>query len=75
MPSSHKSSLKLAAAIVLIVIVAAYAGGLLRVDSVWSWVVGILFIDELIVVAAIVAAAVFAMRDRRKIRRIYRTKR
>ena len=75
MPTPRKAPLKLAAAIVLIVIAAAYAAGLLRVDSLASWVIGILFIDELIVVAIVLAAAIIAMKERRKIRTIYRTKR
>ena len=75
MPSPHKAPLKLAAAIVLIVIAAACLSGLLQVDSVASWVIGILFIDELIVVAIVLAAAIIAMKDGRKIRTIYRQKR
>jgi len=75
MPSTHNPSLKLAAAIVLIVIAAAYAAGLLRVDSLASWVIGILFIDELIVVAIVLAAAIFAMKDGRKIKTLWNIKR
>ena len=75
MPSSHKASLKLAAAIVLIVIAAAYAAGLLRVDSLASWVIGLVFIDELIILAIIAAAAIFAMKDGRKIKALWNTKR
>jgi nitrogen fixation/metabolism regulation signal transduction histidine kinase len=75
MPTKPKASLKLAAAIVLIVIAAAYFAGLLRIDSAASWIVGILFIDELIIVALIVAAVAVAAFDGRKIRTIYRTKR
>ena len=75
MPSPHKASLKLAAAIVLIVIAAAYLSGLLRMDSLASWVIGILFIDELIILAIIVAAAIIAMKDGRKIKTLWNTKR
>lgn len=75
MPTKQKASLKLAAAIVLIVIAAAYFAGLLQVDSAASWIVGILFIDELIIVALIVAAVAIAAFDGRKIRTRYRTKR
>jgi len=75
MPTKPKASQKLAAAIVLIVIAAAYFSGLMRVDSWASWVVGILFIDELIVIAIILAAAIIAVKDGRKVRTIYRKKR
>lgn len=75
MPTKPKASQKLAAAIVLIVIAAAYFSGLLRVDSLASWVVGILFIDELIIIAIVLAAMILAMTNGRKIRTIYRTKR
>lgn len=75
MPTKPKASKKLAAAIVLIVIAAAYFSGLLRVDSLASWVVGILFIDELIIVAIVLAAAILTIMAGRNIRTIYRTKR
>jgi len=75
MPTKPKAPMKLAAAIVLIVIAAAYFAGLLRVDSAASWIVGILFIDELIIVALIVAAVAVAAFDGSKIRTRYRTKR
>ena len=75
MPPTHKASRKLAAAIVLIVIAAAYLSGLLRVDSVASWIIGILFIDELIIIAIIVAAVLVATFDGKKIRTIWNTKR
>ena len=75
MPKTHKAPLKLAAAIVLIVIAAAYAAGVLRVDSLASWIIGILFIDELIILAIIAAAAIIAMKERRKIRTLWNTKR
>ena len=71
MPPTHKAPLKLAAAIVLIVIAAAYLSGLLRVDSAASWIIGILFIDELIIIALIVAVAIVAVFDRNKRRAIY----
>lgn len=74
MPTKPKAPLKLAAAIVLIVIAAAYFSGQLRVDSLALWIVGILFIDELIIIAIILAAVIIAMKDGRKIRKIYRTK-
>ena len=75
MPPTHKAPLKLAAAIVLIVIAAAYLSGLLRVDSAASWIIGILFIDELIIIALIVAVAIVAVFDGKKVRTIYRSKR
>lgn len=75
MTTARKASLKLAAAIVLIVIAATYLSGLLRVDSAASWVVGIVFIDELIIIAIIAAAAILAMRDGQKMRTIYRKRR
>jgi hypothetical protein len=75
MPTKPKASQKLAAAIVLIVIAAAYFSGLLRVDSLASWVVGILFIDELIIIAIVLAVAILAMKDGRKIRTFWNTKR
>ena len=71
MPTKQKASRKLAAAIVLIVIAVAYFAELLRVDSEASWIVGILFIDELIIVALIVAAVAVASFDEAR----YRTKR
>ena len=73
MPTKPKASQKLAAAIVLIVIAAAYFSGLLRVDSLGIF--GILFLDELIIIALIVAAAILAMKDGRKIRTFWNTKR
>ena len=75
MPSPHKASMKLAAAIVMIVIAAACLSGLLRVDSLASWVVGILFIDELIILAIIATAVIIAVKDGRKIRTLWNTKR
>lgn len=75
MPPTPKAPPYLAATIVLIVIAAAYAVGVLRVDSAASWAVGVLFIDELIIIAIVVAAAIIAMKNGRKIRTIYRTKR
>ena len=75
MPPTHKAPLKLAAAIVLIVIAAAYLSGLLRVDSAASWIIGILFIDELIIIALIVAAVLVATFDGKLIRTLWNTKR
>ncbi len=75
MPPKPNASLKLAAAIVLIVIAAAYFSGLMQVDSAASWIVGILFIDELIIVAIVLAAAIIAVKDRRKIRTLWSNKR
>jgi nitrogen fixation/metabolism regulation signal transduction histidine kinase len=75
MPKKPKAYPKLAAAIVLIVIAAACFSGLLRVDSAASWIIGILFIDELIIVAIVLAAAIIAVKDRRKIRTSWSNKR
>ena len=75
MPPKPNASLKLAAAIVLIVIAAAYFSGLMQVDSAASWIVGILFIDELIIVAIVLAAAIIAVKDGRKIRTLWSNKR
>jgi hypothetical protein len=75
MPAKSKANLKLAAAIVLIVIAAAYATGSLQFDSLASWIVGLLFIDELIIVAIVLAALILAMKDGRKIRTIWNKKR
>jgi hypothetical protein len=75
MPPTPKAHLKLAAAIVLIVIAAAYLSGLLRVDSAASWIIGILFIDELIIIAIIVAAVLVAAFDGKKIKTLWNTKR
>ena len=73
MPPRPRNYLKLAAAIVLIVIATAYFSGLLRVDSLGIF--GILFLDELIIIALIVAAAILAMKDRRNIRTLWSNKR
>jgi len=75
MPPKPKAPLLLAAAIVLTVIAAACLSGLLRADSAASWAVGVLFIDELIIIALIVAAVLVAAFDGKKIRTLWNTKR
>lgn len=72
MPTKPKASHKIAAAIVLIVIAAAYSTGRLQVDSLGIF--GILFLDELIIIALTLTAAILSIKDGRKIRTILHTR-